>query len=144
MLQGDAKRAYQRVWMRRKRAGKPTVNPKPWMPTKRMVDQVRHWLRTGAPQSLTGRKIIEGLDPTDEHDALRRYKAHLDEHERQRYAPPQPKCCSFCGELASDESFCGELASDERALVGSKTYPLICETCTARAAAIFAEQRKRR
>ncbi len=65
-----------------------------------MVDQVRYWLRTGAPQSLTGRKIIEGLDPTDEHEALRRY---LDEHERQRYAPPQPKCCSFCGEPASDE-----------------------------------------
>src|SRR6476661_5607235 len=103
MLQGDAKRAYQRVYMRRKRAGKPTVNPKPWMPTKRMVDQVRYWLRTGAPQSLTGRKIIEGLDPTDEHEALRRYRAHLDEHERQRYAPPQPKCCSFCGEPASDE-----------------------------------------
>ena len=83
---------------------------------------------------LDCRKIIEGLDSTDEHEALRRYKAHLDEHERQRYAPPQPKCCSFCGELASDE----------RALVGSKTYPLICETCTARAAAIFAQQRKRR
>ena len=124
MLQGDAKRAYQRVWMRRKRAGKPTVNPKPWKPTKRMVDQVRYWLRTGAPQSLTGRKIIEGLDPTDEHEALRRYKAHLDEHERERYAPPPPKCCSFCGEPASDE----------RTLVGSTTYPLICETCTARAA----------
>jgi hypothetical protein len=134
MLQGDAKRAYQRVYMRRKRAGKPTVNPKPWKPTKRMVDQVRYWLRTGAPQSLTGRKIIEGLDPTDEHEALRRYKAHLDEHERERYAPPPPKCCSFCGEPASDE----------RTLVGSTTYPLICETCTARAAAIFAEQRKRR
>jgi hypothetical protein len=64
MLQGDAKRAYQRVYMRRKRAGKPTVNPKPWKPTKRMVDQVRYWLRTGAPQSLTGRTIIEGLDPS--------------------------------------------------------------------------------
>ena len=91
MLQGDAKRAYQRVYMRRKRAGKPTVNPKPWKPTKRMVDQVRYWLRTGAPQSLTGRKIIEGLDATDEHEALRRYKAHLDEHERERYAPPPPE-----------------------------------------------------
>ena len=114
-MQGDAKRAYQRVYMRRKRAGKPTVNPKPWKPTKRMVDQVRYWLRTGAPQSLTGRKIIEGLDPTDEHEALRRYKAHLDEHERERYAPPPPKCCSFCGEPASDE----------RTLVGSTTYPLM-------------------
>jgi hypothetical protein len=133
MLQGDAKRAYQRVYMRRKRAGKPTVNPKPWKPTKRMVDQVRYWLRTGAPQSLTGRKIIEGLDPTEEHEALRRYKAHLDEHERERYAPPPPKCCSFCGEPASDER-APWLAA----------YPLICETCTARAAAIFAEQRKRR
>ena len=40
---------------------------------------------------MTGRKIIEGLDPTDEHEALRRYKAHLDEHERERYAPPPPK-----------------------------------------------------
>jgi hypothetical protein len=89
MLQGDAKRAYQRVYMRRKRAGKPTVNPKPWKPTKRMVDQVRYWLRTGAPQSLTGRKIIEGLDPTDEHEALRRYKAHLDEHERERSRHPR-------------------------------------------------------
>ena len=97
--------------MRRKRAGKPTVNPKPWKPTKRMVDQVRYWLRTGAPQSLTGRKIIEGFDPTDEHEALRRYKAHLDEHERERHAPPPPKCCSFCGEPTSDE----------RTLVGSTT-----------------------
>ena len=101
--------------MRRKRAGKPTVKPKPWRPTK------RYWLRTGAPQSLTGRKIIEGLDPTDEHEALRRYKAHLDEHERERYAPPPPKRCSFCSEPASDQ----------RTLVGSTTYPLICETCTA-------------
>ena len=82
---------------------------------------------------MTGRKIIEGLDPTDEHEALRRYKAHLDEHERERYAPPPPKCCSFCGEPASDER-APWLAA----------YPLICETCTARAAAIFAEQRKRR
>jgi len=114
-LQGDAKRAYQRVYMRRKRAGKPTVNPKPWKPTKRMVDQVRYWLRTGAPQSLTGRKIIEGLDATDEHEALRRYKAHLDEHERERYAPPPPKCCSFCGEPASDErTLVGSLSADLR------------------------------
>ena len=94
----------------------------------------RYWLRTGAPHSLTGRKIIEGLDPTDEHEALRRYKAHLDEHERERYAPPPPKCCSFCGEPASDERPC----------FGSTTYPLICDTCAARAAAVFAEQRKRR
>ena len=64
MLQGDAKRAYQRVWMRRKRAGKPTANPKPWKPTKRMVDQVRYWLRTGAPQSLVARSSRGLIRPT--------------------------------------------------------------------------------
>ena len=134
MLHGDAKRAYQREYMRRKRAGKPTVNPKPWKPTKRMVDQVCYWLRTGAPQTLTGRKIIEGLDPTDEHEALRRCKAHLDQHERERYAPPPPKCCTRLRRPFNDL----------RTLVGNASYPLICETCTTEAAAIFVKRRKQR
>jgi hypothetical protein len=41
MLKGEAKTAYQREWMRRKRAGLPTAKPKPeWQPSQRMIDDL--------------------------------------------------------------------------------------------------------
>ena len=131
MLHGEAKRDYQRDYMRKRRTGEPTrkleKQEKPWQPTKRMRDQVRYWFRA-SNLSRVGRKIIEGLDPSNEAEALRRYKAHLDE--RKQPAVPEPKCCSFCRKPQSAE----------RVLVGPDNCTLICEACTARAAAIFAKQ----
>ena len=63
MLQGDAKRDYQRDYMRRKRAGEPTRKPpqppkpkQPWQPTQRMADKVRYWfgLKFNRPSYLRG------------------------------------------------------------------------------------------
>ena len=132
MLTGDAKRDYQRDYMRRKRAGEPTVKPpKPWQPTKRMVDQVRYWLRTGASASHVGRQIIEGLDPSNEDEALRRYKAHLDR--RNEPEPPAPKRCSFCDEPRSED----------RPLFTDGSYEFICEACAKKAVAEFAKVRRK-
>ena len=73
--------------------------------------------------------MIDGLDPSNEAEAVRRYKAHLDERDKPK--PSEPKRCSFCLQPASD----GRIFN---------RYSLICETCTKEVVAIFSKQRKRR
>jgi hypothetical protein len=156
MLHGTAKRDYMREYMRKRRAGEPTRKPKPeWEPTQRMVDEVEHWfyLKLHRRRDLRGigRAVVAGLDPHNEDgtaneaswtEALQRYRTLRAERragrrvrrkreEAERNAPPPPKRCSFCNEPASAKS----------TLVGPSDYsfPLICETCTKEAAAIFAK-----
>jgi hypothetical protein len=93
--------------------------------------EVRYWFRASNLSGL-GHKIIAGLDPGDEAEALRRYKAHLDERDKPKLS--EPEYCSFCGQPTSDAL--GFITGYERSL--------ICATCTEEASAIFAEQRKRR
>jgi hypothetical protein len=154
MLEGDAKRDYTRRKMRRKRAGEPTVKPKPEKPeklakprkpTRRMVHQVRYWfkLQLSRPHDLRGigSEVVAGLAPNNDDgttkeaswtEALRRYKAHLDQQraDRERAKAERHKhmaeCCSFCCKPQSAE----------RIFLGPGTTR-ICEACTARAAALF-------
>jgi hypothetical protein len=154
MLQGEAKRIYQREYMRRRRSGQ-LMPPKPkpeWQPTQAMINQVAYWFRIqlgSRPYDLRsiGRQVVDGLAPSNEdgtaneaawNEALRRYKSLLDEQrdarkraKAERDAPPPPKCCSFCGEPQSAR----------RVLVGTGGT-FICAKCTKRVAAVFAKRRK--
>jgi hypothetical protein len=165
MLQGEAKRAYMRDWMRRKRAGEPTRKPKPrepkkpsepkkpWQPTQRMINEVGHWfylqLNRAWHLRVIGAEVVYGLDPHNTDgtvndaawtEALQRYRTLRAEQrvERKRKQPEQD-----APPASKRSSFCGEPASEERVLVGNG-YQMICATCTEEAAAIFAEHRKRR
>ena len=161
MLQGEAKRDYQREYMRRKRAGEPTRKPpKPWEPTQRMVDDVGHWfwLRRDRPWLLRGigSDVVDGLDPTNPDgtrnevswtEALQRYRTLRAERRAKRknaepeppaHAEPEPPARKRC-------SFCRQPASDGQVLVASgDNYSLICATCTKEAAALFAKHRRQR
>jgi len=48
-----------------------------------MVKQVRYWFSNRATLRMLSWEIIEGLDPSNEDEALRRYKAHLDERAKR-------------------------------------------------------------
>ena len=145
MLKGEAKTAYMREYMRRRRAGLATAKPKPpWRPPQRMIAQIRHW---GAILSWRMRQpahvIIDGLRlDTDDGvlEACRRYKRYLDdrgetkrreaeEREAAKRAPPE---CSFCFKPASRKRIV--LA------IGGTDYPRICGTCVAKAARIIARR----
>ena len=149
MLQGEAKRDYQREYMRKRRAGEPTRKPKPERePTQRMVDEVGYLFRRQLAGSWS--KVVAGLDPNNAdgtaneaawNEALQRYRtlraeqrAERKRKKAERDAPPEPKCCSFCNEPASAK----------RVLVGIEPWARICAKCNRRVAAIFAKQRKRR
>src|SRR5262245_59219939 len=145
MLKGEAKTAYMREYMRRRRAGLATAKPKPpWRPSPRRIHTVRRWQRLARNGSSYlphhASKIIDGLDlDTDEGmaEACRRYQAHLDaqreekEREKEREATAKkPKCW-----------FCSEPASSHRILIGDG-FLCICEMCVAEAARIIADKRK--
>ncbi len=161
MLTGDAKRAYQREYMRRKRAGEPTRKPKlpeqptkpekPWEPTKSMIWDVRRWFSLKVNDHCLrgiGRDVVHDLDPNNADgsvneaawiEAMRRYKTLRREQrvERERKQAerdkPKPKRCSFCYEPASAE----------RILIGDSdnSFRLICETCVEQASKVVAETR---
>jgi hypothetical protein len=64
MLTGAAKTAYQREWMRRKRAGLPTAKPKAAAgPRQRVIDQISRWVSLRSADRLYGRgaAILDGL-----------------------------------------------------------------------------------
>ena len=93
MLTGQAKRDYKREWMRRKRAGEPTVRPKPWQPSQAMIKQIEYWvgLRARRPWRLIGmgRQVIAGLRfgknrDADLMEACRRLKALRDAAKQRR------------------------------------------------------------
>jgi hypothetical protein len=65
-LTGDAKRAYQAQYMRKKRAGEPTRKPrlpKEWAPTYSIVSEIESWVRRGTRKPEL-REITEGLELT--------------------------------------------------------------------------------
>ena len=122
MLKGEAKTAYMREYMRRRRAGLATAKPKPpWRPPQRMIAQIRHW---GAIPSWRMRQpahvIIDGLRlDTDDGvlEACRRYKRYLDdrretkrreaeEREAAKRAPPE---CSSASSLHPVSASCLQL-----------------------------------
>ena len=150
MLKGEAKTAYMREYMRRRRAGLATAKPPkpkpPWQPPQHMIEKIRHWqrvARSSQPRRLRqpGHVIIDGLDlDTDEGmaEACRRYKSHRDaQHEAPKRAAVQreaaKKACWFCGEPAS---------GDRIVIAAPAGCPLICEMCVAEAARIIADERK--
>jgi hypothetical protein len=149
MLEGEAKTAYMREYMRRKRAGLPTVKPKKeWEPPWWMPHNIAVWARHRAGREpwrvgCLGHKVIDGLKlDTDESvmEACRRYKAILDEQRAARKTrkqaaaePPPPKRCSFCDKPASKR----------RILVGDR-YTFICQQCATKAAHKAEQARKRR
>jgi len=70
MLKGEAKTAYMREYMRRRRAGLATAKlpkPKPpWQPPQHMIEKFRHWQRVARSSQprlrQPGHVIIDGLD----------------------------------------------------------------------------------
>ena len=167
MLHGEAKRAYMREWMRRKRAGEPTRKPKkppkpkqppkPWQPSQRMIWDVRHWFSLKLNQRWRlrgiGAEVVYGLEFHNAdgtvndaawNEALQRYrtlrtKQRVERKRRQaeRDAPPPLPPPLKCW-------FCGKPKTAKSILVGLTIGPLICARCTTRAAAIFAKHRRQR
>ena len=149
MLKREAKTAYMREYMRRRRAGLATAkSPKPkppWQPSQHMIEKIRYWQRVARSSRprlrQPGHVIIDGLDlDTDEGmaEACRRYKSHRDaQHEAPKRAAVQreaaKKACWFCGEPAS---------GDRIVIAAPAGLPLICEMCVAEAARIIADKRK--
>jgi len=148
MLKGDAKTAYQREYMRKKRAGLPTATkPKAeWRPTQAMVDQIQHWrqMRVDEPWRLrdTALRVLDGLTnktwtEDDMMEACRRLKAHQDEREAER----ERREDELSKPVVWHCLFCGEPESPERLLYGKGIS--ICEKCIDEAAAAMARHRKK-
>jgi hypothetical protein len=165
MLTGEAKVAYQREYMRRKRAGLPTAtNPKPkeWQPSERMIYEIGYWdrLRTDRPRDLRGfgARVIAGLMfDNDESlmEACRRYKAITDERraarkaakEREKKFDEESKIlhCSFCRKPMSETGKPRWFATGYERRDGTKAYDaIICEPCVTTFAKKFAKQKKRK
>lgn len=148
MLTGEAKTAYQREYMRRKRAGLPTAKPKPeWQPSQRMIDQIAFWYRRqhNKPWQLRGpwHKVIDGLklengDEAQWMEACRRLKAYQDDlraeakARKEEASKPKVHHCSFCRKPASPR----------RALFGDR-WAFICQPCATKAAKRLANVRQR-
>ena len=98
MLKGEAKTAYMREYMRRRRAGLATAKPPkpkpPWQPPQHMIEKIRYRQRVARSSQprlrQPGHVIIDGLDlDTDEGmaEACRRYQSHHDaQHEASKRA----------------------------------------------------------
>ncbi len=156
MLTGAAKTAYQREYMRRRRAGQPKPEPKPkpkpaWQPSQLLVHQIKCWasMRAHRPWRLGkfGAEVIDGLEfDTDEEwmEACHRHRgiteARRQEKQQQkqdaaRPEPTKPPPVIRC-------SFCGEPTSDPRIMIRNRGGSAhICETCVADAAEIIAAKR---
>ena len=132
MLEGEAKTAYMRDYMRRKRLGLPTVNPKPeWKPNQRIIDEIAYWARHPLRTRGMGWRVIDGLTLDNDAswmEACRRYKAIIDERRAARKArkqeppPPPVRCCMFCGKPKTAR----------RILIGNG-FTFICQQCATKA-----------
>jgi hypothetical protein len=154
VLTGEAKTAYMREYMRRKRAGLPTRKPKPpkpkpeWKPRQRVIDQINGWqhLRARGLLSGLGSRVIDGLTlDTDESwmEACRRYEAYSDERRANREKEKQEAAGAAAKPKVRYCLFCNEPESTKRIFVGDGFW-IICENCISEAAAIVAHQRKAR
>ena len=158
MLKGEAKTAYMREYMRRKRAGQPTTTtppkPKPkaeWEPSQCIINEIDHWRRMRAHRLTSlrglGARVIEGLTlDSDESwmEACRRYKAFTDERRANRGKEKQAAAEAAAEAAAKPKVrhcwFCREPTSTKRIFVGDGAL-VICEICIAEAATIVAVQR---
>jgi hypothetical protein len=145
MLKGEAKKIYQRNFMRRKRAGLPPVESKPkpeWRPSQRIIDEIQHWRWLREHQSwrlgARGEKIIDGLAlDTDEswNEACRRYKADRDAaRARSKAMRTQTAAAPVKREVRC--TFCNEMRSPERRMV-TDGFSAICEQCARNAIALM-------
>jgi hypothetical protein len=94
VLTGDAKRAYQREYMRKKRAGEPTTKPKEWQPTYNAVSEIEHWVKYQRSWRIkpAQRDVVEGLvltlpecpeyDGDDLKGSIEHWKQHYPAHEQ--------------------------------------------------------------
>ena len=159
MLTGDAKRAYQREYMRRKRAGEPTRKPqKPEKPEREpdweAIDrEVAHWIKY--PRSCPAWADVV-LDRRAEFDLRteeggqafgRLYLKARADHRAKRKAEREEQAKREAEYEAERRikrcSFCGTPQSEVRMLLGDD-YRFICETCVEQASKIVAELRKTR
>jgi ribosomal protein L37AE/L43A len=127
-----------------KRAGLPTrQEPKPWQPTARMIEQLRHWARAAAGSTpwrvpAFAHGIIAGLDLDSDAGLLEaavRYKTHIDHRQREKLeaAKLQPPRCSFCRQPKT-----------ERRIFVASGGVSICDRCIGRAARLIEKQKTRR
>jgi ClpX C4-type zinc finger len=138
---GDAKKAYQREYMRRRRAGEPTRRePRPWEPPGGLKARIAHWARQRyrLREGSIGLEVVGGLE-FDTHEewmeACYRFKGITEarRQERTEAVPepkPRPKECSFCGYVQDGE----------RVLIGDDWH-YICEVCVAAAAETIARKK---
>jgi hypothetical protein len=125
MLTGEAKRNYQRLYMRRRRARLPTKAPKApkeWEPSQRVIDDITRWIsRPRWRLRGLGAQVLEGFTfEPDQNGKIhlsddvweklcRRYEALVDERravretEKEEAAKPKPKRCLFCSKPASPD-----------------------------------------
>jgi hypothetical protein len=64
MLMGQAKKDYQREYMRKRRAGEPTIKPKvarEWQPTYRVISEIERWIKYPWRTKQALRDITKGL-----------------------------------------------------------------------------------
>jgi hypothetical protein len=153
MLKGEAKTAYMRDYMRRKRAGLATrTKPKPdkaaWQPSQTMVDQIQYWRRVQASEPWrlrqTGRQVLDVLadkktwTEDDMMEACRRLKAHQDDlkaEREQRKAEAEKPRVLHC-------VFCHEPQTSKRIFIGSNVR-VICERCIDKVTKLVAKARRR-
>jgi len=144
MLKGEAKTAYMREYMRRRRSGQPPPPKKPWKPSKGLVRNIawavrnRHRLRSGTRLA----NAINGLAfDTDEEwlEACYRWKARCrsnpipDEDAATEVPAARSEPSRTSPELSC--SFCGKPKSDVRLLVGNE-FNHICNECIDKCASI--------
>jgi hypothetical protein len=101
VLKGEAKAAYMRDYMRRRRAGQaqPKRPTKPWEPSQRLIDQIAWAARH--PNRVRGRlaDAIAGLQfDTDEEwmEACYRWKAWTSLPKIEEPEPARERRCGFC------------------------------------------------
>jgi ClpX C4-type zinc finger len=151
MLTGEAKRNYQRDYMRRRRAGqaapeqaaperKPPPPPKPWQPPERLIEQIAYWIRHPRSRRGLGDEVMEDLHfDTDEEwmEACHRHKGITEwRREQKRNPPPKPVRKPTC-------SFCYEPQSATRIFVNNG-FTNICEMCVAECVKVIAAMKAER
>jgi hypothetical protein len=159
MLKGEAKVAYQREYMRRKRAGLPTaIKPKPreWKPTQRMIDELEWWAKYPSQRrSRIADRVLDGLILDNDEswwEACRRYKRLQDERRAERKADKEQEKkfeeerkilhCSFCREPMTETDKPRWMGMGYERRDGTKVYDaIICEPCVTEFAKKFAKQK---
>jgi hypothetical protein len=113
MLTGQAKKHYQREYMRKKRAGEPTAKPKvakEWQPTYSVVLDIERWVKH--PWRQAQRDITKGLTLTLPEEGFD--TADIAEWNRQFPAYKQAVLDHVCTDAEWQEAFRRYRAHKER------------------------------